>query len=69
MTADPGLPGSLYPPGYRDPEWDGTEAQFRDIVLPARMAALAEGVNERYKDVLPEGVRFEWVAKPENPGV
>lgn len=55
---------SLYPPGYTDPEWDGTEAGFRDVVLPARVKALTQGLNERYKDVLPEGMRFEWAGRP-----
>ena len=55
---------SLYPPGYRDPEYDGTEAGFRDVVLPARIAALEEGLNERYKDQLPAGMRFRWSAEP-----
>lgn len=51
---------SLYPEGYTDPEWGGTEAGYRDVVLPARIAALTEGINERYADVLPEGMRFAW---------
>lgn len=50
-----------YPPGYRDPAWDGTEAGFRDVVVPARVAALEQGINDRYGHVLPAGVRFEWV--------
>ena len=51
-----GLPGSLYPEGYRDPPWDGSEAQFRDIVLPARTEAIGRTLNESLD--LPEGVRF-----------
>lgn len=57
------LPPSLYPPGYRDPEWDGTEAGFRDVVLPARVKALEQGINEWFADVLPEGMRWEWVPR------
>jgi hypothetical protein len=56
------LGGTLYPDGYRDPEWDGSEAQFRDIVLPARLTAIAAEVNRRFADVLPEGARFKWVS-------
>jgi hypothetical protein len=55
-------PDSLYPPGYRDPDWDGTEEGFRNVVLPARVKALTEGINERYAGVLPEGMRFEFVS-------
>jgi hypothetical protein len=55
---------TLYPDGYRDPEWDGSEKEFREIVLPARIAALTEGINGRYADVLPEGWRFEWALAP-----
>jgi hypothetical protein len=50
---------SLYPDGYRDPEWDGSEKEFREIVLPARVAAITQGLNDRFADVLPEGMRFE----------
>ena len=57
----PGLPASLYPPGYRDPEYDGTVAGFCDVVLNARIAALTEGINDHYKDILPDGMQFEWV--------
>jgi len=53
---------SLYPDGYRDPEWDGSEEQFRDIVVPARIAAIEQGISERFAGVLPEGVRFEWAS-------
>lgn len=52
---------SFYPPGYRDPEWDGTEAGFRDVVLPARIAALTEGINAAFAGILPDGMRFEFV--------
>jgi hypothetical protein len=52
---------SLYPDGYTDPSWDGhTEKDFAEKVLPARMEALERGVNDRFGDVLPEGMRFEW---------
>jgi hypothetical protein len=50
-----------YPEGYRDPPFDGTEAGFRDVVLPARVEALERSLNEAFADLLPEGCRFEWV--------
>ena len=49
-----------YPDGYHDPEWDGTEAQFRDIVIPARIQAITGKLNADLD--LPDGLRFEWVA-------
>lgn len=56
------------PEDYRNPEWDGTTAGFRDIVLPARAKALEQSLNETFADLLPEGVRFEWTTKEETPG-
>jgi len=56
--------GSLYPEGYQDPPWDGTEAGFRDVVIPARTAAITQGLTEQFADVLPEGMRFEWTDTP-----
>lgn len=38
-----GWPG--YPADYHDPPWDGSEQQFRDIVIPARLAALEVSFN------------------------
>ena len=49
-----------YPEDYRDPEYDGTVAGFRDVVLPARVKALEQSINETFADLLPEGCRFEW---------
>jgi len=34
-----------YPADYRDPEYDGTVAGFRDVVLPARVKALEQSIN------------------------
>ena len=51
-----------YPEGYRDPDWDGTEEDFASKVVPARMEAVAESLNDRLKNMLPDGVRFEWAA-------
>jgi len=51
-----------YPEDYRDPEYDGTVAGFRDVVLPARVKALEKSINEAFADLLPEGCRFEWVS-------
>lgn len=51
-----------YPDGYQDPEYDGTMAGFRDVVIPARAEALKQSLNETFADVLPDGVRFEWGA-------
>ncbi len=56
------LPAFGYPDDYQDPEYDGTTTGFRDIVLPARTAALERSLNEAYAGLLPEGVRFEWVS-------
>lgn len=56
------LPRFGYPDGYQDPEWDGTTAQFRDKVLPARIAALEQSLNDACVGILPEGMRWEWTA-------
>ena len=59
------IPAFGYPEDYRDPEYDGTVsglAWFRDIVIPARMEALERSLNEALADLLPEGLRFEWVS-------
>jgi hypothetical protein len=53
---------SLYPEGYQDPEWDGSEAGFRDVVLPARKAALAETINGRLAGMGFPDMRWEWGA-------
>jgi hypothetical protein len=57
-----------YPPGYSDPEYDGTEAGFAAVVLPARAKALQEALNAAYADVLPEGVTFQWLPEDEPDG-
>ena len=49
-----------YPEDYQDPEYDGSVAGFRDVVLPARVKALEKSLNETFADLLPEGCRFEW---------
>lgn len=51
-----------YPEDYQDPEYDGTVAGFRDVVLPARVKALEKSLNEAFADILPPGARFEWTA-------
>jgi hypothetical protein len=38
------------------------EARYRDVVLPARVAAIEQGLNERFADLLPEGMRWEWAS-------
>lgn len=48
---------SAYPDDYRDPEWDGSEAEFRDIVLPSRIDALTKSLNEQ---LAPFGLSVEW---------
>ena len=53
------LPPSLYPEGYRDPEWDGSEAQFREVVLPARSAAMLRTLNEHLQELMP-GTEMRW---------
>jgi len=58
----PELPASGYPGDYRDPDWDGTTAGFRDIMLPARVKALEQSLNEAFAGPLPEGVKFEWTS-------
>ena len=61
MSGESGLPPSLYPPGYRDPEWDGSEAQFRDVVLPARVEAMERTLNEHLQELVPgTEMRWEW---------
>ena len=57
--AKPGI-RTAYPDGYRDPEWDGTFAGFRDVVIPARVKAITGKLNADLEP--PDGMRFEWVA-------
>lgn len=52
-----------YPEDYQDPPFDGTTAGFRDIVLPARIAALEQSLNDAFAGILPPGVRFEWTTE------
>jgi hypothetical protein len=54
-----------YPEGYRDPEWDGTLAQYRDIVLPARMDALKQSMDAVLADAGFPDLHFEWVTGDE----
>jgi len=49
-----------YPDGYRDPEWDGTPAQFRDIVMPARMEALKQSLDSELAALGFPQMRWEW---------
>ena len=51
-----------YPDDYRDPEYDGTVAGFRDVVLPARVKALERSLNEAFADLLPEGMKWKWAS-------
>ena len=53
-----GFPG--YPAGYADPPWDGTTAGFRDVVLPARTAALADSFTAHLASHGFADLRFEW---------
>lgn len=53
-----GWPG--YPDGYSDPPWDGTEAGFRDVVLPARSGALAESYTAHLAEHGFGEMRFGW---------
>jgi hypothetical protein len=47
------VPG--YPPGYRDPDWGGTETGFRAVV-EVRADALAATASS----LLPSGLEFSW---------
>jgi hypothetical protein len=47
-----------YPAGYRDPPWDGTEAGYAAVVLPARAAAIEQALNECLAGQLPAGTRI-----------
>lgn len=49
-----------YPDGYRDPLWDGTVADYRDIVLPARMAAIRESLDTMLGDLGFPDLHWEW---------
>jgi len=49
-----------YPEDYRDPEYDGTPEGFRDVVVPARLKAIEQSLNDTFADLLPEGCRFEY---------
>lgn len=46
-----------YPAGYQDPPWDGSTEEFRDIVLPARVAAIAFTLSS----LLPPGYEFAFL--------
>lgn len=62
----PAAPG--YPDGYRDPPWDGTEAGFAADVLPARIEAITQLLNEQIAAAGYPALRFEWkTTKPEHP--
>lgn len=54
-----------YPPGYADPPFDGTPDGFRDVVLPARIAAIEQTLS----DLLPDGlhVRFDATSDDTHP--
>lgn len=57
--ADPGRRHEAMPPNI-----DGaplTESEYRAWV-GRRMPEIAGELTERYRDVLPEGARFEWAA-------
>lgn len=41
------------------PQLRERERRFREA-LPGRIAKVTAQINERYKDVLPAGFRFEW---------
>jgi hypothetical protein len=49
----PGGPVPGYPPGYRDPDWDGTEEGFQ-VVVQARADALATTMSA----FLPDNLEF-----------
>jgi hypothetical protein len=50
-----------YPAGYTDPDWDGSEADFADKVIPARMEALTVALNASLPDwARKAGMGFEW---------
>jgi hypothetical protein len=66
VTPDPLSRFTGYPDGYQDPDWDGTVAGFRDVVLPARIAALGESLNSAFGDLLPGGCEFRWARDGED---
>jgi hypothetical protein len=53
-----------YPDGYADPPWDGTTAGFRDVVLPARTAAIRKSLNDHLASHGFADLRFEWQSSP-----
>jgi hypothetical protein len=57
---------SGYPKDYRDPPWDGSTAQFRDIVYPARLEALQKSINGALADMGFPDLRFEWTTVSED---
>lgn len=54
-----GAPVPGYPPGYQDPDWDGTTEGFQ-TVIDARSAALADSMS----GVLSPSMAFAWDEAP-----
>jgi hypothetical protein len=49
-----------YPGDYRDPPWDGSMEQFRDVVIPARMNAIKRSFDQTLADMGFPALRWEW---------
>ena len=60
VTGDLANNPASYPDGYADPPWDGTTAGFRDVVLPARTAAIADSFTAHLASHGFADLRFEW---------
>ncbi len=54
-----------YPPGYRDPPYDGTVKGFGEVVLPRRTEALLESMNGHLDSHGLTEFRFAWEAVSE----
>jgi len=49
-----------YPDDYRDPDWDGSEQQYREIVMPARLGALQRSFDAALADLGFPEMHWEW---------
>lgn len=56
-----------YPADYRDPEWDGSEQEFAEVVIPARVDALKQTLNDALAEAGFPDLRFEWETPGERP--
>ena len=58
-----------YPDGYADPPYDGTVEGWREVVLPARQAAIKVTFDAMLADMGFPDMHWEWAAPGEDAPV